>query len=93
MIFWSYNHLGTSLSKADIPDENVLVTALVCEGPPTVALVILDYYHHLSSPLTWHESLPASPPAQIWPSSRVPMVTAHSAWVTTGTLTSDYYDD
>ena len=43
MIFWSYNHLGTSLSKADIPDENVLVTALVCEGAPAVALDISDY--------------------------------------------------
>ena len=42
---------------------------------------------------TWHESLPASPPAQIWPPSMGPMEVAHWAEVTTGTPTSSSFDE
>ena len=42
---------------------------------------------------TWHESLPASPPAQIWPPSMGPMEVAHWAEVTTGTPTSSSLDE
>ena len=43
--------------------------------------------------LTWHESFPASPPAQIWPSSIGPIEVAHWVEVTTGTETSNSLED
>ena len=43
--------------------------------------------------LTWHESFPASPPAQIWPSSIRPIEVAHWVEVTTGTEPSNSLED